>query len=68
MDTWDLLMEYFMMAIAGIGGGLAVAVFVDNKLNIVVKPLWAFFFLSIFFFVYVIFVKARERAKHKKKN
>jgi len=65
MDTWDLLMEYFMFVVAGIAGGLSLAIYLDTGTDNKVKPFLAFIFLLLFFFVYLLFAKAREISRKK---
>ena len=66
MDTWDLLMKYFMYVIAGIAGGLSLAIFLDTQLVKGIKPFLTFFYLFLGFIVFLLFAKAREISKKKK--
>lgn len=65
MDTWDLLMEYFMFVIAGAVGGISLAILLDTNLVGGAKPFLIIFYLFFFFLTYLLFAKFREIAKKK---
>ncbi len=64
MDSWDLLMEYLMMVIAGASGGLTVTIFLNsefkNSWDVVGRCYYVLFLLLLGFIAYFLFAKSRE--------
>ena len=61
MTNHDVLVEYGKSLTSGIAGGLLVIIFFNNETIPFIKFIWGCIFFYLFFIVYFIFSKSKDR-------